>query len=383
MSVLKFSPGLGRLMRQDRPDHLGAPTRSLLDAALRGARPEEARQWVDYFFFELANIRYIFGVWNWHMAAYYLDRAGRETWPRLMQESMAPWIGTTAGVKNGLPARVATEGGNAHLTVPGLSWTVHVTERDRQFHLTLNAPVEQEARWSEWRSCVETALRAGDAPAVGRLMDVHTTEARLIHDVLCDWAWALLTVIGRTWGEEALGGVLRVTEEPWVTVRYEKIRELSVLDALRLTVEGMRGHLSGPERRGEISVVEERDRYVLSFDACGTGGRMRRGDPVSGSGSRLEAPYNFLNIAGAYDWTWKRKGVCAYCAHCAMVNQILPIEKLGRPMRMTLYPASPSDPCRWVIYKDPHDFPDDAFTEVGLTKRTPPGTPPPERPEKP
>ncbi len=160
---------------------------------------------------------------------------------------------------------------------------------------------------------------------------------------MCDWAWALISVVARTWGEAVLGEVLRVTEEPWVTVRYAKIAALSVEDSLRLTVEGMRGHFSGPDRRGEISVVEETDRYVLSFDACGTGGRMRRGDVAAGTGSRLAPPYNFLNVAGAYNWTWNRKGVCAYCAHCAVVNQILPIEKLGRPMRMTLYPDDPDD----------------------------------------
>ncbi len=364
MSVLRVSPGLGRMVRQDPPIHLGDPTRPLLEAAVRDGQAEEAGRWVDYFLLELANIRYIFGVWDWHMVGYYLDRAGPEAWPRLVRESMAPWLGTTAGVRNA-PAEVATEGRNARLSIPGLSHMFHLTERDRQYYLTLDSPAAQEARWADWRASMETAIHAGDTPAVGRLLDAHVVEARLIHDVLCDWAWALLTVIARTWGEAVLGDVLRVTEEPWVTVRYEKVRKLSVLDALRLTVEGMRGHFSGPERRGEISVVEEADRYVLSFDACGTGGRMRRGDPVAGSGSRLEPPYNFLNVTGAYDWTWKRKGVCAYCAHCAVVNQILPIEKLGRPMRMTLYPETPSDPCRWVIYKDPNGFPDDAFTQVG------------------
>ncbi len=372
MSVLRVSPSLGRAVRQDPPARLGDPTRPLLEAAVRDGRADEATRWVDYFLLELANIRDIFGVWDWHMVAYYLDRAGPEAWPRLVRESMAPWIGTTAGVRNAQAAEVATEGRNACLSVPGASWMFHLTQRDKQYYLTLNPPAAQEARWADWRASVETAVQVGDVPAVRRLLDAQVVEARLIHDVLCDWAWALLTVIARACGEAVLGDVLRVTEEPWVTVRYERIRELSALDALRLTVEGMRGHLSGPERRGEISVVEEADRYVLSFDACGTGGRMRRGDPVAGTGSRLEPPYNFLNVAGAYDWTWKRKGVCAYCAHCAVVNQILPIEKLGRPMRMTLYPENPNDPCRWVIYKDPNAFPDDAFTQVGRDKPPPP-----------
>jgi hypothetical protein len=130
----------------------------------------------------------------------------------------------------------------------------------------------------------------------------------------------------------------------------------------------MRGHLSGPNRAGTITVTEEPDRYVLSFDACGTGGRMRRGDPLVGSGSRLEAPYHFLNVRGAYDWTWNRSGVCAYCAHCSVVNQILPIEGLGRPMRMTEYPENADDPCRWIIYKDRDSFPDQAFISVGKVR---------------
>jgi hypothetical protein len=372
MSMLRVSPGLGRTIRQDPPVHLGDPTRPLLEEAVRGGRAAEAVEWLEYFLNELASIRYIFGTWGWYMVSYVLARAGSEAGLRLVQASIAPWIGTTAGIKNAPAADVAIMGRNVCLTVPGAPYPFHLTERDRQYHVTLGTPLAQDARWAEWRTGVEAAIQGGDAAAVGRLLDAHVEEARVIHDVLCDWAWGLLTVIARTWGEAVLGEVLRVTEEPWVTVRYAKIRDLSVEDSLRLTVEGMRGHFSGPGRRGEISVVEEVDRYVLSFDACGTGGRMRRGDPVVGTGSRLAPPYNFLNITGAYDWTWNRKGVCAYCAHCAVVNQILPIEKLGRPMRMTLYPENPDDPCRWVIYKNPDAFPEDAFAQVGREK---PGAP--------
>ncbi|MCI0350594.1 MAG: hypothetical protein L0Z53_14315, partial [Acidobacteriales bacterium] len=237
-----------------------------------------------------------------------------------------------------------------------------------RYDLTLDSPTSQGTRWNNWRTAVNTAIETHNLNDFNRLLDENLVEARLIHDIECDWAWALLTVIARTWGEDILGEVLRVTEEPWVTVRYEKLRDMAVEDSLRLTIEGMRGHFSGPNRAGTISVAEESDRYVLSFDACGTGGRMRRGDPTVGSGSRLVAPYHFLNVTEAYDWTWNRKGVCAYCAHCAVVNQILPIEGLGRPMRLTEYPENPGDPCRWIIYQDPQGFPDEAFISVGKVR---------------
>lgn len=365
MSSLRFSPTLNRMLRQDEPEALGAPTRPFIEAAVREGRADDAVQWLDYFQQELAAIWYIFGVWDWYMTRYYVERKGEGAWESLLQNSMAAWLGTTAGLKGQPAASVVVDGHHAQLTVSDLAWPVWIIEGDKRFDLTLGTPEAQEKRLREWRETIEASIGSSDLDSFNRLLDIYIEEARLIHDILCDWAWALLTVIMREWGEESLGEVLRVTEEPWVTVRYEKLRAMNVEDSLRLTIEGMRGHLSGPNRAGTITVAEEAERYVLSFDACGTGGRMRRGDPLVGSGSRLEAPYNFLNVEGAYDWTWNRKGVCAYCSHCAVVNQILPIENLGRPMRMTLYPENPGDPCRWIIYKDPQNFPAEAFTSVG------------------
>lgn len=365
MNALRFSPTLNRMLRQDAPLNLGAPTRPFLEEAVREARTSEALLWLDYFLLELEQIRYIFGVWDWHMVRYYLDRKGESAFLELLEDSMAPWLGTTAGLGQTRPATVEQSDAGVRLSVLGLSPSFYLTPGDKRFALTLDTPESQELRWREWRAEIEATIQAANIDRFNQLLDGHTAEARLIHDVICDWAWALLTVIAREWGETSLGDVLRVTEEPWVTVRYEKLRDLGIEDSLRLTIEGMRGHFSGPGRAGTITVTDEPDRYVLAFDACGTGGRMRRGDPLAGSGSRLAPPYNFLNIGGAYDWTWNRESVCAYCAHCAVVNQILPIEGLGRPMRMTQYPEHANDPCRWIIYKDLNSFPDEAFTSVG------------------
>lgn len=366
--VLQFLPELNRMIRKDTPEQLGSPTRPFLEAAVREGRVDEAYQWLDYFVNELTTIHTIFGVWDWYMVRYYLEKQGDAAWMKLLGLSMAPWLGTTAGLKDQPVAEFQTDRHHAQLTVRNLSWVIHITERDQRFDITLDSPEIQHQRQAMWRKHIEAAIEAHDIDRFNHLLDDHVYETRLIHDIGCDWAWALLTVIAREWGEAILDDVLRVTEEPWVTVRYEKLKDMRVEDSLLLTVEGMRGHLSGPDRAGTIVVTEEADRYILSFDACGTGSRMRRGDPLVGSGSRLEAPYHFLNVEGAYDWTWQRKGVCAYCAHCAVVNQMLPIEGLGHPMRMTEYPENPYDPCRWIIHKDWDGFPDQAFISVGKVR---------------
>ena len=107
----------------------------------------------------------------------------------------------------------------------------------------------------------------------------------------------------------------------------------------------------------------------MSFDPCGSGGRARRGDPAQGVPTGLERP-EFGYSEEPHDWTWGEQGVCLYCSHCSLVNEILPIERLGFPMRVTEYPASPDDKCRWILYRDPREIPAEAYERVGKTKPT-------------
>ena len=369
MPDLKHSPLINRLIRQENPAELGTPTRPFIEAAVKDKKPDEARQWLDYHLNEMQAVLNIYDVWNWYMIRYYLDHKPGSTLQKALELSLAPWIGTTAGLQGEPVAAVTTDGMNAVLSVNGLTHQIVLTEGDKRYKITLDSPEAHAQRYQNWRTEIDAAIAAHDPEKVQQLLDSRLPEMWLVHDTQADWSWALLSLFMREWGEEILDEVLRVTEEPWVTSRYASLEAMSQEDALQLTVEGMRGHFTGPGRAGQIFIDDEPDRWVMSFDACGSGGRMRRGDALVGSGSRLEAPYHFLNVEGAYDWTWNRKGVCAYCAHCAVVNQVLPIEWLGYPMRMTEYPENPNDPCRWIIYKDKQAFADEAYTAVGKSRK--------------
>ncbi len=63
--------------------------------------------------------------------------------------------------------------------------------------------------------------------------------------------------------------------------------------------------------------------------------------------------------------------MCLYCSHCSLINETLPIERLGFPMRVTEYPKDPGDKCRWILYRDPKEIPAEAYERVGKTKPTP------------
>jgi hypothetical protein len=333
-------------------------------AAARGDSAA-ALEWLDYLTRENESIRDLNAAWTWELVTYLLKRVPELSWAELVRKSMAPWISTTAGDKNHNLARVLMKDGQTRLTVAARDFEFYLVKRDNQYVLSLGAPDAQRERWAAHYRQVRQSITSGDLSGANTWLDTQLGEERVVHDIYGDWGWSLISLMSRMWGEEHLGEVLTVTQQSEMSDRYGRSAQLTAEENVVMAAEGMRGHFSGPRRNGELAVTDEGDRYVLSFDACGSGGRMRRGDPILESGSRLEPPYNFVNISGAYAWTWNRKSVCGYCAHCAVGFQIIPIENMGYPIRMVEYPEDPQSPCRWIVYKRADLYPDEAYTAVG------------------
>lgn len=365
MSTLRHSTLLGRVVRQDHPEDLGKPTRQLLEEELSAGNVSAAIALLDYLFTENKIIRDINCIFAWHIVRYILDRRGNETRKTLFCESLAPWVGTTCGLPGQSLATVTSTEFGARLNVSAAAWEIHVVEGTERFDIMLGSPETHHRRWNHRRNEIVATMQGRELSDTRRLLDEQLQEELLVHDLHGDWNWALFSVICRTWGETVLGDVLRTTQAPWLNPRYARAGQMTPEEALQQAVEGMRGHFAGPGRTGAVTVIEEPQRYVMSFDPCGSGGRMRRGDATWGSQSRTEPPYNFVNIEGAYPWTWNQKGVCAYCAHCAVALQMVPIEELGYPLRVVEYPTDPQSVCKWIIYKDQKWIPPEAYTAVG------------------
>ena len=189
-----------------------------------------------------------------------------------------------------------------------------------------------------------------------------------MHDLFCDWIWDILTKTSETQGEEAVYELCRATQATWMLKRtWKGLLKMSVEERVYLNAEIMRCHRCGPKQDGGIEILVEEDRYSIKMDPCGTGGRMRRGDPVEGTPSRLGPRYNFGATKNAYTWSWGRKNVPYYCVHCA-VNEILPIEWGGYPLWVTGYSDDASKPCYWHFYKKPELIPEEYFTRLGYKK---------------
>lgn len=201
------------------------------------------------------------------------------------------------------------------------------------------------------------------------------------HDRGADFQSGMLTFIARRFGESTIAEAYKHVLQPYLDERYkpfdirEQPYEETLYRNLYLSFEAMRGHLVGPDRTGDMEVDEYDDRFVIAFDPCGSGGRAQRGDPVEGTPSRAEAPYNFGVTQEEHDWAWNEKGVCYYCAHCCFALEHYPAHEWGHPLRVIdspLYPDETKGPnpkkCTWTIYKSIDAIPEEAYTRIGLTK---------------
>jgi hypothetical protein len=212
------------------------------------------------------------------------------------------------------------------------------------------------------------AIDEGRLDDAKRLAGYMVTEGKSLHDLFCDWVWDMQTQIAKRWGEDAVGDVLRSSQETWMLRRsWKGFLGMTVPERVAVTAEIMRAHHGGPKQDGALGITEDEHRFSIRMDPCGSGGRMRRGDPVDGTPSRLGAPYTFGVTQQPHDWSWGRTGVPYYCTHCAM-NEILPMEWGGHPLWVTDFEPDASKPCHWHFYKTADAIPEAYYTRVGRTK---------------
>jgi hypothetical protein len=245
-----------------------------------------------------------------------------------------------------------------------------------------------ERGWAAFEEAIEVfavACSGGHADAALQ----HLEEARRIwrrtHDRACDQVCGLLDLASRSLGEDRIGELwdhmmadLYPSRDRYgVDVRpWSRSVEALVLDA----ATSLRGHLSGPGRTGDVEVEEQEDRWVLRFDPCGSGGRTYRPDHEEGTPARMEPPYDFAVTTREHDWAWNMKGVCLYCVHCCQLQERVPIERLGYPLRVvdppTWHRGEVGGKCTWSIYKDPALVPEEAYRRVGARKPAAPSRDP-------
>jgi len=193
---------------------------------------------------------------------------------------------------------------------------------------------------------VREAIQAGRSHEALEFIEYGYAESKEMHDACISIISDTLTYIA-SFGEEE---VLKFWRQRYYSMMSNWISQTpGIEESLQMFAEFQRAHF------GDFTVVEEPDRYVLRYDPCGSGGRLKRTRSVA-------------TTKKAYSWSWGKSGIPYYCTHCCVGAEIVPTELRGYPLRITLISERPEDPCVHLIYKKPELIPEEYFTRIGMTK---------------
>jgi hypothetical protein len=250
-------------------------------------------------------------------------------------------------------------------------------------------PFDLPKLWNDFLDltlAIQGAAYAGEWGKARDLVPLARDAWRMISDRDVDWCCGVMDDLVTRCGEEVVPEMWERVLGPLFNWRYEKFDldqadwESEILPTLMyVALEAMRAYLSTPKRDGSpLELVEHDDRWVVRFDPCGSGGRSMRGEPLDSVGSRLDPPFNFHVIEGAYAWTDGKPGICVYCNHCQVLMEHWPMDRFGYPLRVVdppTYPAGDREsgrrtPCEWTIYKDPTAVPEEIYERAGRIKPT-------------
>ena len=333
MIRLEHNPKLGRTLRVDDLETLGVSTQTLAEDAIQAGRVDEALALVDYFHQEMRIMHDILVTWLTDLARYIMFRSGMaEGTDQVSAKLLGTWRNYRFGVELRDSCRAAL-----------------LASRKADGDLDSRA--------------VNQAIE---------LLDHMRLEFKYPHDVLVAWVQDLLTHIAQTWGEEAvLNSILETHQSIWGD-RYQRWDMMTAHEKLALTVEGMRGgHFSGQRRRGDMTLLDEGDRYKMIMELCGSGGVLRRGDPEIGRPPHPAGEHGTNHEPRL--WTWQKTGVHWYCSHCCIAMEWLPGRRRGRPLRPLDHVLDHCAPCTWYVYKQEADTRAYHYPRSGL--ETPPGAP--------
>lgn len=306
---LVHSELLGRVVRRDGVETLGTSSLTLAEQAARSGDTVLAAQLLAYFGDEMVRMGGILFTWIESIATFRMQRMA------LDPGSLPAWF--TAGIRSFDPSRA---------------------DRDQAL----------------------VRLRDGEIDEAFQLAEQSRIRYVALHDAYVVWIQELLAGIARDDGEEAVRESVELARRDIWAPRYVLWAQMTPLERLQLSVEGMRGHLSGQRRRGDVGILDEPDRYVMVLDPCGSCGILRRGDPESG-----RAPYEPAGNKEPHPWTWGRVGVGWYAVHSPIVMEYVQMRD-GQPPLRPLEDCDTDKPCRWYIYRDPNAARAEHYRRMGF-----------------
>ncbi|MFS0736828.1 hypothetical protein ABC347_07245 [Sphingomonas sp. 1P06PA] len=187
----------------------------------------------------------------------------------------------------------------------------------------------------------------------------------------------LLSWIARHLGEAAAVAALEKTADYVMSPYLEWVAGVSPVDAIPMWAMVWRAHGS------TMWIEEEADRFVFRGRPLGACARMSasryqpRVERISPSRVRYptfgstQAPMCAHLLRDPHPVNHYTPGFPVYSAHCTMLHEIFPIDRIGRPLWVEVHALDdPDGETVHYHYKDPAAWPERFYAQVGREKRT-------------
>jgi len=199
------------------------------------------------------------------------------------------------------------------------------------------------------------AVESGDKEGARKLAEQMYGEFSYMHDLYRDWMAGLMDYIYKNHGEESLYQALRGVVAVFPRTARASSEKVDFRHRVQALASVLRGHLQ------PMMLEEDDEKVCIKMEPCGSGQRL-----LEAGG--YEPPRNLTIIQKPHPMTWGLTDFPIYCTH-SPVMEILSIEKLGYPGVVAL-PAEKvaRESCRYCVYKNPKDIPQEVYTRVGKQK---------------
>lgn len=361
---LDFDSVLRRRIRVEGWDGQGRSSLAEVRAALASRDPERALDLLDCYLWETELLYSGYLAWINDWIAAIGRREGPGLWVYLARAlSHLGELGLAT-----LPAEIAEPIGR--LAESGIE-----TIGDEVGHRLLGHDKTESIPLSPWleagraeRQALEAAIRDERWSDTAALLDTLHWAHKPFHDAYSDWLWLWMTMLAEAWGEAEMIALIADSGTRLRTAGLDLLPSIPVERQVMHLGAAMRGHRSGPGEEGDIRITEDEEKIVIAFDACGSGGRMRRRGEIDRLPARQDAPYRFGTTSAPHPMGWGRSNVPYYCLHCAAYAEMQSIDQIGYPSRVTLFDPDHDKPCAWAFYKRPEDIPEEYFRRLGKVR---------------
>jgi len=198
------------------------------------------------------------------------------------------------------------------------------------------------------------AIEAGDDKRAMEMAKRMYREFAFMHDLYRDWAAGFMDYIYRNCGEEALYQALKkVAGAPGRP--SAKAQKMDFRRRVQGLAHVLRCHLEN------VKVEEDDEKVCMQMQPCGSGQRL-----LEEGG--YEPPRNLSMVQKPHPMTWGLTDFPIYCTHCPVLV-ILSIEQQGFPaIVVTPGEKVASGSCKYCIYKNPQDIPEEVYIKLGKQK---------------